>query len=391
MQKKKEFGLLNLIIVIVIASLVSSITTGVIMFNHQNKNKITDFTKDKDLQEFLKVYDEVSDEFYEDVDNKKLIEGAINGMMSYFGDDYTTYLNENATESLEQQLVGKYNGVGIQLTEGNVIYSVFDKSPAQEAGLMQGDIITKVNDEDVTALTPSDIANKIKETDGDIRITVKRNEEEITLVVWKKDLLIPTVEKEIYADNNGKRTGYIKISSFSNTAYQQFNEKLKDLENNNINNLIIDVRNNTGGYLKAASDISKLFLDKGKVIYSLEAKTGKEVYKDDSKDKRDYKIVILINESSASASEILAAALKDSYGATLVGKKSFGKGKVQQTYTLSNGNMVKYTSAKWLRPNGDCIDKVGLIPDHEIDLELDENNYMINDTQLNKALELLGE
>lgn len=389
-NKNRDFGLLNLVIVIVIASLVSSITTGVIMYNHQKKNIQTDYSKDKNIQEFLKVYDQVLSEYYQKVDKDKLIEGAINGMMSYFGDDYTTYLDENDTDSLEEQLNGKFEGIGIQLTEGNKVYSVFESSSAKEVGIEPGDIVIKIGDKDVTKFTATEIANEIKKQKGEISITVKRVEEEKQFIVKKKVLDIPAVTSELYPDNNGKKTGYIGISTFSNTAYSQFKTKLKELEDNNIDNLIIDLRNNTGGYLKAASDISKLFLEKGKAIYSLDTKLGKETYKDDSKEKREYKIVILINESTASASEILSAALKDSYGATFVGKKSYGKGKVQQTYNLTSGSMVKYTSAKWLRPNGECIDRVGLKPDYEIDLEIDEAGSLINDTQLNKALELLG-
>ena len=156
-----------------------------------------------------------------------------------------------------------------------------------------------------------------------------------------------------------------------------------------IDNLIIDVRNNTGGYLKAATDIASMFLEKGKIIYSLENKKTKDVYKDETKDSKNYSVVVLINESSASASEILAAALKESYNAQLVGKKSYGKGKVQQTADL-NGGMYKYTSAKWLTPNGICIDKKGLTPDFEVDLQISADGNEVVDTQFDKALEILG-
>ena len=390
-KNKKEFGLLNLIIVIVVTALVTSLTTGVIIYNNEKNNETTKIIEDESLQEFITVYNSVLDNYYEDVDKTKMLDEAIDAMLNYLGDDYTTYLNEDETQDLAEKLSGKYEGIGIELTEGNVINKVFDNSPAKESGLQAGDIIIKINDKDVIAFTASEIAEEIKkeENSNKINITVKRNEEELTFEVERKELYIPAVESKIL-DNNGKKTGYIYISTFSNTVYEQFKNELDNLENEHIDNLIIDVRNNTGGYLKAATDISSLFLEKGKIIYSLEGKNSKDVYKDETKESKKYPIVVLINESSASASEILAAALKESYNATLVGKKSYGKGKVQQTASLKDGGMYKYTSAKWLTPNGECIDQKGLTPDYEIDLQISEDGNSIVDTQLNQAIEILG-
>lgn len=388
-KNKKEFGLLNLIIVIVITSIISSITTGLIIFNNKNTEK--SIVNDEALQEFVDAYESVLDNYYEDVDKTKMIDNAIKGMLNYLGDDYTTYLNSSDTSSLTEKLAGKYQGIGVELIEGNKISKIFDNSPAKEANLAVGDVIIKVNDKDVKTYTSSEIANEIKSIKDDkFTITVNRNEEEVTVNLTLKELYIPAIESRII-ENNNKKIGYIYISTFSNTVYDQFKSKLKEFEDNNIDSLIIDVRNNTGGYLKAATDIASMFLEKGKIIYSLEAKNKKETYKDETNESRNYKISVLINESSASASEILAAALKDSYNATLIGKKSYGKGKVQQTASLKGGSMYKYTSAKWLTPSGECIDKKGLTPDYEVDLQMSDDGNSVIDTQLNKAVELLGE
>ena len=388
-KNKKEFGLLNLIIVIVVTSIISSITTGLIIFNNKNTEK--NIVNDEALQEFVEAYESVLDNYYEDVDKTKMIDNAIKGMLNYLGDDYTTYLNSSDTSNLTEKLAGKYQGIGVELIEGNKISKIFDDSPAKEAGLEVGDIIIKINDKDVKTFTASEIASEIKNIkEKNFSITVNRNEQEITANLTLKELYIPAIESRII-ENNNKKIGYIYISTFSNTVYDQFKAKLKEFEDNNIDSLIIDVRNNTGGYLKAATDIASMFLEKGKVIYSLESKNKKETYKDETNEARNYKVSVLINESSASASEILAAALKDSYNATLVGKKSYGKGKVQKTASLKGGSMYKYTSAKWLTPNGECIDKKGLTPDYEVDLQMSEDGNSIIDTQLNKAVELLGE
>lgn len=160
-----------------------------------------------------------------------------------------------------------------------------------------------------------------------------------------------------------------------------------------MDSLVIDLRNNTGGYLAQASEIANFFLEEGKIIYSLAEKDTTEEFRDDTSEKRDYPVAIIMNEGTASASEILAAALKDSYhrNVTLVGETSYGKGKVQQTRSLEDGSMVKYTTARWLRPNGDCIDGVGIRPDVEVELLLPSEGEEVVDTQLKEALRILGE
>ena len=181
---------------------------------------------------------------------------------------------------------------------------------------------------------------------------------------------------------------------FSATLEEQVANALSDLESQGMQKLIIDLRNNTGGYLESAEKTASLFLEKGKLIYSLESKDTTAEYYDQTDDQTDYPIVILINGQSASAAEILAAALKDSYGAIFVGEKSYGKGKVQQTYNLSDGSMAKYTSARWLRPNGSCIDGVGLIPDYVANMTYTyDETGVINgtiDSQLSKAIEVIS-
>lgn len=387
-KNKKEFGLLNIIIVIIITSIVTSLTTGLIIYNNKNAN---DINNDTSLIEFVEAYKSILNNYYTDVDKNKLIDEAIKGMLNYLGDDYTTYLNSSDTSELSEKLSGKYQGIGVELIEGNKINKIFEDSPAEECGLQVGDIIVKVNDKDVKTYTANEIANEIKSIkDNKFRLTVNRGEEEISFELSLKELNIPAIEAKVI-ENNEKRIGYIYISTFSNTVYEQFNNKLKELEESHIDSLIIDVRNNTGGYLKAATDIASLFLEKGKVIYSLDSKNKKETYKDETAESRNYQISVLINESSASASEILSAALKESYNAILIGKKSYGKGKVQQTASLKDGSMYKYTSAKWLTPNGVCIDKKGINPDYEINLQINEETNEVVDTQLQKAIELLGE
>ena len=389
-KNKKDFKLMHLIIIVVLTAVVSAITTGVILLNNKNVGRTIANSNDKDLQEFVDAYNSILEDYYEDIDKNKMLDAAIDGMLNYLGDDYTTYMDSNETDQLNDKLNGHYEGIGVEIREGNVVNKVFDNSPAKEAGIQAEDIIIRVNDEDVTTISTEDLATKIKTNkENDLKVTVRRGEEEIDFQVTKRKLYVPAIDSRVI-DNNGKKTGYIYISTFSDTIYAQFNDALRKLEDEGIDNLIIDVRNDTGGYLSETTNIASLFLEKGKVIYSLENKKRKDTYKDETDEKRNYKVVVIINEASASASEILTAALKDSYDAILVGKKSFGKGKVQQTAKLKGGSMYKYTSAKWLRPNGDCIDKEGIKPDYEVDLEVTEDGTVV-DTQLSKALEILGQ
>lgn len=389
-ESTKGFNLKEVILIIVATALVTSLTTGLIIYN---QNKITknityqDLNEDKALKEFLGVYASLIDEYYEDVDKTAMLESAINAMFNYLGEDYSTYMNKEETDALAQRLVGEYKGIGITINRKNTIVELFENGPAKEAGLLEGDEIVAVNGNTITKSSDSTGQNQITSTIskaniGDkVNITVNRNNEKLAFDVVVKKLLVPAISYNKIEEG----MGYLKITTFSNTLKQQVKSALEELEQNEMRSLIIDLRNNTGGYLSAAKDVASMFLEKGKTIYSLEEKEGTSTYKDETEEKRNYKIIVLINEGTASASEVLASALKESYGATIVGVKSYGKGKVQQTYSLEDGSMAKYTSAKWLTPNGTCIDQVGINPD--VTIEMDKENDSI-DNQLEKAIEL---
>ena len=388
MKKEFNFSIKAVIIIIIVTAITSSITSGLILYNN---SKIligtSDLKKDTALQEFLKVYYGLDDDYYKDIDKTQMVDAAISAMLNYLGEDYSTYMNQDETEDLANKLSGKYNGIGISITNGNEIVKVYDDTPAKNAGLEEHDLIESINGTATEGLTQAEVANLI-DKQNENTIVILRNNEELTFKVKAESINNP-LPSTTY-EENGKTIGYISISSFTNTVETEFKKALEDLEAKNISGLIIDLRNDGGGYLKGASSIASLFLEKGKTIYSLEGKDKTDTYKDETDEKRDYKVGVLINAGSASASEVLASALKDSYGATLIGEVSYGKGRVQQTKSLEDGSMVKYTTAKWLRPNGDCIDGLGLQPDYEIKLEKGEDG-LYHDTQLEKAKELLFE
>lgn len=392
MKKVKGFGLLETIIIILVTAMASSIATGIILYNNYKDNTgitYNEMVKDEALKEFLDVYNSLSTEYYEEVDKKALLESAIDAMTKHLDDKYTTYLTEEERVLLEEQLKGEYTGIGV-LIEGNVIQQVFDNSPALKSGVKVGDIILKVNGEEVKDKDATYITTAIKKNNDKATIVFLRENKEIELTIEFQKLDVPAINYEVLEGN----IGYIYVSNFSNTLTKQVKEALTKLEEQNIESLIIDVRDNSGGYLSAAYDLASVFIEKGKVIYSLADSKNKVSYEDKTEEHKTYPIIVLVNENSASASEILAAALKESYNAELVGKTTYGKGKVQQTKQLSNGSMVKYTSAKWYTPNNACIDGIGIMPDYEIDLAItygdNQEIIAVKDTQLLKAQELLN-
>lgn len=389
-KRSASFSLLEVIVIVIMTALVVGVSSSLIVYKNYNKIN-SDYNNDnkEEIDKFIEAYNNILDSYVEKVDGSDLIDEAIKAMYEHLGDPYTSYLDKTTTDTLEEQLNGEYQGIGIEISKEYptgyiLVIDVFKNSPADEAGLKPGDLISSVNGENTATKSAEEVSNLIKGSQSEnVKIGYIRDDDEKITTVVVRNVIIPSVQSE-----NFDGVGYIYIETFSNTTYSQFKEALKDLENEKIKSLIIDVRDNTGGYLDAATEIAELFIEKGKIIYQLE-KQGEiyRVYKDETEEKRNYEVAILINSNSASASEILAAALKESYGAKLIGKISYGKGTVQETEKLDNGEMLKYTTAYWLTPNGMKINNVGLVPDIEVDPEdYDTYSYEV-DTQLQKAIQ----
>ena len=348
-----------------------------------------------DLSKFVDTYYAIKDNYYGELDNEKLVDSAIKGMISAVGDEYTSYSDTDDADNFKQTVSGIYEGigctVGVNLDNKIVVVDMFKDSPAEKAGLKVGDIIIKIDGEDFIGKSSTDMSNYVKSSkNSKVVLTIIRDEETMELDVERKKIEIPYVSGEVITKDDMK-IGYIDISLFSSTIYDQFKRELEELEKENISGLVIDVRGNSGGYLSGVTDILNLFLKKGDVIYQLESGNKKQIKKDTTKEKRDYPVAVLVNGGSASASEILASAIKESYNGYVVGTKTYGKGTVQQTTTLPDGSMVKYTVQKWLTPNGNWINEVGVEPTDivELDISYAENPSMENDNQLQKALELV--
>lgn len=348
---------------------------------------------DDNLKTFIKNYHYVLNNSINEVKGEDLIKDAMSGMLGALDDDYSSFMDEAEKENFNINLAGEYEGIGIEIMEtedGNQILSVYSDSPAEEAGLKKGDIITQVDDMNAKDKSVTEIANYIKKgTKEEFEITVLRDKKEMKVTIKRRKITLTSVTSKIIEKNN-KKIGYLYISIFSNVSYKQFKENLEKLEKEKIDSLIIDVRNNNGGQLSVAQNILSLFLDSSHVIYQTEKQGVKTKFYSKGKETKKYPIIILQNGNSASASEMLSAALKEEYKAGIVGTASYGKGTIQELITLPDNSEYKFTTKKWLTPRGNWINEKGVSPDYTISLEQKyyENPDDKNDNQLQKALEI---
>jgi len=388
-NKTKNFTTLEVIFLVVITCVVS------LYFG----TKIIDKTEKKDevLLEMEKIYNEILDNYYGGVNKDDLLSGAINGMTSAL-DEYSTLIDSEENENFYLSLEGSYSGVGIEISADNknniLIIGILEDSPAEKAGLKPGDIIKKIDDIDLIDKDYKYVSTYIRNNSdkNEFEIVVERNGELLTYNLKKEVVTIKsTMSKVIEKDD--RKIGYIYISIFSNTTASQFKKELQELMNNDIDSLIIDVRENSGGHLTTAVSILSELVSKEHVIYQIE-KDGKKS-KFYSLGKKDFElpIVIIQNNNSASASELLAISLKENLGAIVVGETSYGKGVVQEMSFLSNGDSYKYTTKSWLSPNGKWINEIGVVPDVQVSLDEiyyedpnDDNDNQLQ-TAINKILE----
>lgn len=382
------------VVTLVIITCIVSLLMGIIISKTNESQKYELIEADAEIQNFIEQYNYIVENYYGEVDKKELLEAALEGMIDSLGDPYSSYIDESTSSTFNATLNGSYEGIGVEITndadKNIIITQVFENTPASAAGIKPLDIIISVNDKQVSNTTTSDFITMVKEIDNDtFTLGLKRGEENITVTVSRKKVTLSSVSSEIIEQSNQK-IGYIYVSIFAMNTDSQFKTQLRKLETEEINSLIIDLRGNSGGHLTAVENMINEFLDSTNVIYQIETKSEIIKYYSKGKETKKYPIILLVDEDSASASEMMAAALKESYGATIVGKTTYGKGTVQELQD-NNESQYKITTKKWLTPNGIWINEVGVKPDYEVELD---NNYFLepikdNDNQLQKAIDLL--
>lgn len=360
-----------------------------IILNKTSQDKTIDFSL------FWKVWEILKNKY---VDNAKLdahvlFYGAIKGMLAATGDPYTTFFDPKENAAFQEDITGTFEGIGAEMGMKNEILTVIaplEGMPAEKAGLLAGDKIIKIDGQMTATLSLDEAVSKIRGAKGtEVKLTIFRNgDAESRDIVVKRDvILVKSVRFEMKED----AIAYIRISRFGDDTKKEFQGAVKQTLNNQAKGLIIDMRNNPGGFLETSVDLASIMLPTGKVVVIEEDGAGKrkEIKSRGGDVLSQIPTVVLINEGSASASEILAGALKDNRdNVTLVGKKSFGKGSVQELISVSKDTAVKITVARWLTPSGNQINTVGIAPDIEVNLTADDIDNK-RDPQLDKALEIL--
>ena len=343
----------------------------------------------------MELLNSLIDRFYiGDVDEADLSEGVYKGYIEGLGDPYSVYYDEEETKQMSESLSGEFGGVGALMSQDRetgviTVLQVYDGSPAQEAGMRDGDTLYKVEGEEVTGEDLSDVVSKVKGEKGtQVTLTVLRadtgDEEELTIT--RDTIEAQTVSHEMKENN----VGYIRITEFDTVTYEQYKEALEDLEDQGMERLIVDLRSNPGGNLDTVCDILDLMLPEGLIVYTEDKNGEREEYTSDEENQFDKPLVVMMNGYSASASEIFAGAIQDYGLGQIVGTQSYGKGVVQSVFDLQDGTSVKLTIAEYFTPNGRSIDGEGITPDVEVEYQYDENNPDA-DNQLEKAMEVVAQ
>lgn len=396
MEKQiNKFGLLEVVILIILTC-VFSVITGLFLGNKFLKPEFNYEQVPAEIDEIVQNYNYIIENFYDDIDKKSLTDGAIKGMIESLGDKYTSFIESSQSENFNIQLAGAYEGIGAEvvLDEDNeiIIINIFEGSPADKAGLKVFDKIIEIDNEKLENKNPTDFVEILKPKKGSIKLTIKREEEIIKVNLKKEVIEIKSVHSKIYNKEKNK-IGYLKVDLFAENTYSQFKRELIGLEDNKINSLIIDLRYNNGGHLQVVEKMISLFLDTSHIIYQTKTKNKTEKFYSSGIETKKYPIVVLANNESASASELMLGALVEEYGAKFVGISTYGKGTVQVINDISSKSQYKITIKRWLTPKGEEIEGVGIKPHYEI--EQTEQYYISpidhNDSQLQTALGIILE
>lgn len=399
MGEQKRGNAYKIIMLIVLVAVITFIVTTLFMYKYvgENVKYVQVSSGDKGISNTLASFRKIIDQkFLGEIDEQKILNETIKGYIKGLNDPYTEYMTKEEMEEFSQDVMGNFTGIGIYLTKDTeknavIVISPIKDTPAHIAGILPGDIITKVDGVSYTGEQLTEASNKIKgEIGTSVKLEVLRDGKIMEFEVTREQIKINHVESKVLENN----IGYIRFNSFDEGCSKEFKEKLEELKEKNITSLIIDIRNNGGGLVTEALDIADFIVEKdATLLITTDKKQKEEVTKAKNDPLINMPVVLLTNSSSASASEILAGALKDNNKATIVGEKTYGKGVIQELLTLTDGSGLKITTNEYFTPNKNKINKVGIIPDVEVkideklegQIEIEEKD----DTQLQKAIEIL--
>lgn len=390
MEKEKSlFGIKELIGIVIITTLVSFFAGFSIKQSNNIKTDLSNYEN-----EIISNYKYILENSYKNVNGRDLVSAAIKGMIDCLEDPYADYINVSDVDNFNLIINGQYQGIGVQIgyneNKEPVITYVFPSSPADNSGLKINDILVSIEDIKVSNKTLDEIKDIVNGFDGEFKVSYKRDEKQYETILKREIVTVKSVVKNLYEREN-KKIGYIKLTNFAANSYEQFKETLESLESDDIESLIIDLRDNTGGQLRTVDNIVSLFIDENNVIYQMKEKGKITKYYSRGNNNRKYPIVVLVNENSASASELMTGALKEVYNATIIGVNTYGKGTAQEVRTLENGEQYKFTTREWLTAKGNSIEKVGIEPNIKVEQDSKYFNEPTeeNDVQLQSAITFL--
>lgn len=342
----------------------------------------------------LKDFRKLIDQYYiGDIDEQKVMDETIKGYINGLDDEYSEYMTAEEWEEYQINTLGNYVGIGIYMAQDNnnniVVVEPIEESPAAEVGLKAGDLIVEVDGENVTGQDSAMVSSKIKGQEGtSVNLKINRDSQYMDMNVERKAIKVYHVKNQMLENN----VGYIKLATFDEGCSNEFQNAFEELQKQGAQKLILDLRDNTGGLVDEALNIADMMVPKDKtMLITKDAKENKEITTAKQEAIIDMDIVVLVNEYSASASEILVGCLKDNQEATVVGKTTYGKGVIQNVFSLSDGSVLKLTTAEYFTPNETKINKEGIKPDIEIDLIDEPEGQEEIDEQLNKALEVINQ
>lgn len=411
MEDKKSIrqNVYKIVMLVILTATITFMITTMVIYNkfsdvYSNKsstssinaeNSSTETALVKTLETFKMM---LKQKYIGEIDEEKMMDGAIKGYVEGLGDPYTTYLTKEEMQEFVEETNSEYVGIGVYLTNSKtdntiLVVGTMKAAPALEAGIQAGDVIEKVNDVAYTGDQLDDAIKILKGEEGtDVKVTVLRDGKEIDLTVTRRKITVEHVDSQMLENN----IAYIQVDSFDSGVAEDFKKQITELKNGGAKGIIIDLRSNGGGIVDEATGIADLFLKENETILITKGKDEKEETTV-SKNKpiiQDIPLVVLVNEGTASASEILAGALKDKYpNTTVVGKTTYGKGVIQTLYNLTDGSGLKITTEEYFTPNHNKINKEGIKPDVEVNLTKDANGYyeteIDKDAQILKAKEIL--
>ena len=394
-EKKTGFNTIEVVLIAILALAFGGVVGVVLAYTAKPLSIITNTDSPSDIQEVEKIYDNLLSKYFDEIDKQTLSDAAIKGMIEALNDPYSTYIDAENTDDFDEQIYGYYVGIGTEITLNDEnqfeVTNIFENTPATDANIELHDIVVKVNNEDVSGKTVSDIGKLIQGEIGmDVTLTLRRDEAEFDVTITRDRIDLISVTSQIF-EKDAKRIGYIKVTNFASNTFNQFQTALNELEENDIESLIIDVRDNLGGQLEVATQIASLFLTKDKVVYQLNTNGIIQPIYSTGPGSFQKPITVLINGATASASEVLAIALQESADATVIGTTSYGKGTIQESYKLSTGATIKFTVQEWLSPNGNTVNEVGVKPDIEVSETENpgETDTLETDTVLQTAITIM--